>query len=272
MKLSTLIVRSSRTASTRRRRMLAAAAAALLALLLAPALTPTAAAAQPLHRSLGLLPLGPRFVTASSFSPGTRLQTVTVDLAPTGLFDSDLYVAWVCEFDAPGHVQVSDPVNGAWRRGPSETFSDGGGDIALYYVQARYAPRGVTVTISASAPTFISGSVAQYRNMPFAYLDSASIAEQPLSAQSTDADSGQTKFGFGGELLFGSLITGGLPGTVTIGSSQGVPLTQRSIDDSGSALAADVLSTRWGRQHAEFHLQTPNDWYVVAAVFHSGLL
>ncbi|MFD0331474.1 hypothetical protein ACFQZC_33350 [Streptacidiphilus monticola] len=41
-------------------------------------------------------------------------------------------------------MQVSDSVNGAWTRAPgaSEHFGNGGGDIALYYVQnAKAAPR-----------------------------------------------------------------------------------------------------------------------------------
>jgi hypothetical protein len=255
----------------RRKRIIGAAGAALLIAGLAPAASASAAPRQdwsPFGFSFGS---HAHFVEASSFSPGNRLQSVTVPLSSASVFTGDLYVAWVDEYDAPGQVQVSDNVNGKWTRGPSEKFSNGGGDIALYYMRPDFAWRGVTVTISASAPTFISGSVAHYRGMYFASLVSASMAELPLSAGSADADSGPTANVRGGDLVFGSLITGSvLPVAVALGSSQGRPLVQRSIDDSGSAVAADVLSANAGPQHAQFTLQNATDWYAMAAVFRSA--
>jgi hypothetical protein len=255
-------------------RLLGIALVALLVGVLAPAEAQASPRVGPTTQGLGsvLFRDGVEFVGATAFSPAVRQQTVTLQLRPASLFTGGLYIAWVCEYDATGQVQVSDNVDGPWTRGPSERFSNGGGDIALFYLRPSFAPRGATVTISASAPTFISGSVAQYEGIPNARLVTASVAEMPASAQSTTADSGPTAPSGAGDLVFGALITGGLPGTVTLGSSQGRPLVQRAIDDSGSAVAADVLSGNRGQQHASFTLQNATDWYVVGAVFRMSFL
>jgi hypothetical protein len=230
---------------------------------------PTAALAAGPRASVGLLGLGGMsFVQGAAFSPGTPQSSVTVPLTASSLA-GDLLVAWVSQFNAPGQVHVSDSGNGAWARAAGETFSSGSGDIALYFVKPVLALGAVTVTISADAPTFIAGSVAHYQGLGLlGSLDSVVVAEHPASPPSRTVDSGPTAQVGGGEFVFGGLITGGLPGAVALGSSQGQRFQLRATDDSNSALAADVLSSGSGTQSTRMTLQNPTDWYVVCAVFH----
>jgi hypothetical protein len=75
----------------------------------------------------------------------------------------DLLVGWFGESNAAGQVQVSDNLNGTWTRAVSEAFSNGTGDIALYYLaNSQAAPNGLTVTISASAPAYLQEAIADF--------------------------------------------------------------------------------------------------------------
>lgn len=216
--------------------------------------------------SAGLLPGAVQFVEATSFSPGARQTSVSVRMG-SALLTDDLLVAWVAQYDSAGRVVVSDPVDGAWTRGPSLRFSNGGGDIALYWAKPLLALTGVTVTVSAATPTFIAGSVAHYRGLLLGSTGPAAVAEASAAAGSSTIDAGPTPPVPSGDLVFAAEVTGGLPGGVTPGVTAGKQLTLRSVDDSGSAACADVLSSAPGGQHARFTLGQSNDWYAVVATF-----
>ena len=216
--------------------------------------------------SAGLLPGAVQFVEATSFSPGVRQTAVSVHLTPALLTD-DVLVAWVAQYDSTGPVAVSDSVDGAWRRGPSLRFSNGGGDIALYWVKPLLALTGVTVKVSAAQPTFLAGSIAHYRGLLLSSNGPAAVAEASASAGSSSVDAGPTPPVPAGDLVFAAEVTGGQPGSAIPGTSAGRQLTLRAIDDSGSAACADVLSGAAGGQDARFTLGQPNDWYAVVATF-----
>lgn len=216
--------------------------------------------------SAGLLPGAVQFVEATAFSPGVRQTSVSVRMGPALLTD-DLLVAWVAQYDATGRVAVSDPVDGAWTRGPSLRFSNGGGDIALFWVKPLLAPAGLTVRVSSATPTFLAGSIAHYRGLLLSSTGPSAVAEASASAGSSTVDAGPTPSVPAGDLVFAAEVTGGLPGTVTPGVSAGRQLSLRAVDDSGSAACADVLSGAAGPQHARFTLGQSNDWYAVVATF-----
>ena len=216
--------------------------------------------------SAGLLPGAVQFVQATAFSPGVRQTSVSTRMS-SALLTDDLLVAWVAQYDAAGSVRVSDPVDGAWTRGPSLRFSNGGGDIALFWTKPLLALTGVTVTVSASTPTFLAGSIAHYRGLLLSSTGPSAVAEAAASANSTTVDAGPTPPVPAGDLVFAAEVTGGLPGTVTPGQSAGRQLTLRAVDDSGSAACADVLSGAAGGQDARFTLGKANDWYAVVATF-----
>ncbi len=166
-----------------------------------------------------------------------------------------------------GQVQVSDNVNGPWTRGTaSTTFSNGGGDIALYYLQdSAAAPSGLTITISASNPTYLEAALADYSGAATTgALDQTAMAK----GNGTSVDSGPTAAVGAGELVVGGIITGGSPGSITAGSSQGQPFAIRSQTSSGSVDVEDVLASAAGAQDARATFGTATDWYAVAAVFH----
>src|SRR5207247_8488103 len=93
-------------------------------------------------------------------------------------------------YNAPGEVQVADningrwkqsvsfPINGAWVRSDSMTFS-GTGDIALFYREhSGAAPFGLTITVSASAPAYLQGTLADYRFVhPVGALDQVAVSQ-----------------------------------------------------------------------------------------------
>ncbi|MEY9874745.1 chitodextrinase [Streptacidiphilus sp. MAP12-33] len=207
----------------------------------------------------------PAFVQGAANSPGSRTTTATLTLT-SPVTAGHLLVGWFAQYDSPGQVQVSDNVNGAWTRGPaSEHFTNGGGDIALYYVQNAKAAPSLTVTLSASAATYLPGAVAEYSDVAAtAALDQMAVGE----ANSTTVDSGPTASVPGGELVVAGLITGGQPLTVTPGSSQGVPYTMQVFNGSRSTDIAGILSSAPGAQNARFTLANGSDWYAVAAAFH----
>ena len=97
-------------------------------------------------------------------------------------------------------------------------------------------------------------------------LDQAAVAK----GNSTTVDSGPTASVGAGELVVGGIMTGGSPGTVTAGSSQGQAFTIRSQTGSGSADLEDMLVSAAGAQDARATFSSATDWYAVAAVFHAG--
>ncbi|NMI02278.1 fibronectin type III domain-containing protein, partial [Pseudonocardia acidicola] len=209
----------------------------------------------------------PTFVQGAADSPGTRTTSATITMkAPVA--QGDLLVGWFAQYDAPGQVGVSDPVNGTWTRSASEHFTNGGGDLALFYVQnSRAAPAGLTITLSAGAATYLPSAAAEFSGVATTgALDQTAVGE----GVGTAADSTPTSATPAGELVVGALITGGQPLTVTPGSSDGVPLTMEVYNGSRSADVAAVLSGAAGRQDAPFTLATSMDWYAAVATFRPG--
>jgi len=209
----------------------------------------------------------PTFVQGAADSPGTRAMSTTLTL-PSPVGAGHLLVGWFAQYDAAGPVQVSDNVNGAWTRAPaSEHFNNGGGDLALYYVQNTQAAASLTVTLSAAVPTYLPSAVAEYSGVATANaLDQTAVGR----GIGTSADSGPTAAVPGGELVFGAMITGGQPLTVTPGSSQGVPFTLEVYNGSRSCTVEGILSSAPGAQNARFGLATSTDWYAVAATFRAA--
>jgi chitodextrinase len=204
------------------------------------------------------------WVQGGAIATGSRVSTVTITL-PAAVTAGDLLVGWFGQYDSTGQVQVSDNVNGAWTRSAAATtFSSGGGDIALFYVQnAKAAPTGLTVTIAAAVATYLQGSAAEYANMATTNsLDKFSVA----SGSGTTADSGATASVSAGEILISGFMTGTGPGTVTAGGG----MTLHDHTGSYSVDDADVFVTATGAQHAVWTLKTSADWYVVGAVFHTA--
>src|SRR5271155_1105118 len=75
---------------------------------------------------------GITFVQAAAASPTTKATSEKITFSKA-VQNGDLLVGWFAQKNATGQVSVSDNVNGAWTRGPSEEFTNGSGDIALYY-------------------------------------------------------------------------------------------------------------------------------------------
>jgi hypothetical protein len=163
---------------------------------------------------------------------------------------------------------VSDNINGAWTRSVSTTYSNGGGDIALYYLQnSAAAPSGLTITITATNATYLEGALSDYSGVATTgALDQTAVAK----GNSTSVDSGPTASVGADELVVGAILTGGSPGTVTPGSSLGQAFTIRSQTSSGSADLEDVLQSAAGPQDARATFSAATDWYAVAAVFHAA--
>src|SRR5438128_8536298 len=208
----------------------------------------------------------PTWVQGAALSTGSRVSTVTVTLTRP-VAQGDLLVGWFSQYDAPEQVRVSDNVNGTWTRAPgSLTFLSDTGDIALYYREnSQAAPRGMTITVSVSSGTYLQGTVADYSGVALAgSMDEISFARDVGTA----VDTGATAAVGAGELVFAALVTGGSPGSVTPGSSQGVPYTLRAETSSGSSYEADITSSAAGGQHGTATLASATNWFAVCAVFH----
>src|SRR5436189_6090000 len=210
----------------------------------------------------------PTFVQGTAFSTGDRVLTTTVTLT-SPVAGGDLLVGWFSQYNDPGQVQVSDDVNGAWTRAPwALHFMDDTGDIALYYREnSQAAPGGMTVTVSAASAAYLQGTVADYSGVALA----GSLA-QIVTARAPDAaavDTGATAAVDAGELVFAALLTSPAPGSVTPGSSMGVPYTARAQTANGSAFEEDITSSAAGAQQGTAALGAATDWYAVCAVFHS---
>jgi len=211
----------------------------------------------------------PTFVQSGANSTGSRVTSMTIPIA-TSVHAGDLLVGWFGQYDASGQVRVSDNVNGAWTRVGGQTFSNGKGDLALYYVPASAAAAsGLTVTVSAGTATYLSGTAAEYWGVAAA----GSLSTYALGkGQGVSATSGTTTSLPAGSLVFSGLITGGSPGSVAPGSSAGVPFVLRSANGSSSVVAEDVTSSAAGPQLAAFTLGAATDWYAASAVFRAPSL
>src|SRR5439155_17503771 len=207
----------------------------------------------------------PTFVQGTAFSTGDRVLTTTVTLT-SPVAGGDLLVGWFSQYDVPGQVQVSDNVNGAWTRAPESLhFLNDAGDIALYYRENSQAARsGMTITVSAPDAAYLQGTVADYAGIAV-----AGSLDEIVSArgQGTTVDTGATAGVGAGELVFAALLTGGAPGSVTPGSSAGVPYTPRAQTSNGSAFEEDITSSAAGAQQGTATLGAADGWYAVCAVF-----
>lgn len=207
-------------------------------------------------------PPAPSFVQGGATSTGSRVAATTMSFGQS-VSAGDLLVGWFAQYDAGGQVSVSDPVNGTWTRGPGPAdleFSSGTGDIAMYYVTSRAAASGLAVTVSASSPTYLEGSVADYANVATVNpLDHFTYG----NGQSLNATSNPIQSVAAGELVYGALVTGGGPQGVTPGAS----FTARAGTASGSAFEEDLVAAQTGAQGATATLGFPTDWYLMAATF-----
>jgi fibronectin type 3 domain-containing protein len=208
-------------------------------------------------------PPGIHWVQAGTVGTGGTVTTTTLSLT-SAVHAGDLLVGWFGQYNSTGQVRVSDNVNGAWTRGASEAWSTTG-DLALYYVQNSAASAsGVTITIAASTATYLEAAASAYSGVArTGALDKAVVAK----GVGTAADSGATASVGAGELVVGGIITGGSPGSVTAGASQGQTFTMRAQTASGSVDIEDVLSSTAGAQNGRATLKTATDWYAMAAVF-----
>lgn len=209
----------------------------------------------------------PVFVQGVSASTGTRVASMTMTLSKA-VEAGDLLVGWFGQYDAPGQVTVSDAVDGAWTRLQGEPFSHSSGDVALYYVKTKAAlPAGSTVSVAAGAPTYLQAAVGDYWGSAAAGVVAASSV---ASGNGTSADSGATGSVAAGSLVFAALITGGAPGAVSPGTTNGVPLLVRSSTSSRSVVGSDALAASAGPQSGSFALGSATDWYAAAAVFRAA--
>src|SRR5439155_556663 len=164
------------------------------------------------------------YIRSATFATGSRHPATTIAL--TGRVGAgDLLTGWFGQWDAAGQVQVSDSRNGPWARVQGMTYNTGTGDIALYYLaNSKASLTGLTITISASASTYLAGTVGEYSGAAVASpLDQFAMR----SGSGTSVDSGPSGAVPAGELIFGALTANNSPGSVTGGSSAGLTLTVR---------------------------------------------
>src|SRR5207253_2355473 len=142
------------------------------------------------------------YIRSATFATGSRNPATT--LALTGRVGAgDLLTGWFGQWDAAGQVQVSDSLNGPWARVQGMTYNTGTGDIALYYLaNSKASLTGLTITISASASTYLAGTVGEYSGAAVASpLDQFAMR----SGSGTSVDSGPSGAVPAGELIFGAL-------------------------------------------------------------------
>jgi hypothetical protein len=204
------------------------------------------------------------YVQGAALAAGSPVTTQTLTFSQP-VAAGDLLVGWFAQYSSPGQVTVSDNVNGTWTRSVSETFSSGGGDIALFFLpDSSAAPGGLTITVTAPAATYLQSSAAEYSGVSATSpLDQAALD----SGYGTSASTGVTSAVPAGELVYSALTTGGNPGSVTPGTTQGIAYTARASTGSGSVYEQDVTSAAAGAQQGTATLGTATDWYAVAATF-----
>jgi hypothetical protein len=203
-------------------------------------------------------------VQGTAASPGSRQTSLTLTLSQP-VAAGDLLVGWYGQYNAPGQVQVSDNVNGTWTRGQSEPFTSGTGDIALEYVaNSKAAPKGLTITVKASAAAYLQEAIADFRGVATV----APLASAVVGHGSTTAISmGPTASVPSNDLLIGATITAGQPGSILAGASQGVPYVVDVQNGSASASLEDILATAAGPQTATATLGAASTSYTVVAAF-----
>ncbi|MGH3168133.1 MAG: choice-of-anchor Q domain-containing protein, partial [Trebonia sp.] len=213
-------------------------------------------------------PSGTQAVQGGSVSTASKVTSATITLSAP-VHAGDLLVGWFGQYNSSGQVTVADSVNGAWTRSAaSTTFGSGSGDIALYYRQnSAAAPNGLAITISSPSATYIEGVAAEYSGVATSGAFNQAVAAK---GNSTTVDSGPTAAVGAGELVVGAIVTGGSPGTVTPGVTQGTAFTMRSQTGSGSADLEDVPASAAGAQDATANFSSATDWYAVAAVFNAS--
>ena len=208
-------------------------------------------------------PIG--FVQGASVSTGSQATSVTLQFGqPVGA--GDLLVGWFGQYNSSGQVKVSDNVNGAWTRvtTASTTFGSGG-DLAFYYLQNAKPSSGLTITISATSATYLQGAVSEFSGVATSgAFDQAAAA----SGNGTSVATGATAAVGAGELVVGGIVTGGQPGTVTPGSSQGQPFVMGTHTSVGSADMEDIVSSTAGTQQSTATFTSATDWHAGVAVFH----
>ena len=204
------------------------------------------------------------YVQGAAQTTGSAVATQTLTFAQP-VAAGDLLVGWFAQYNAAGRVSVSDSVNGTWTRSVSETFSSGGGDIALYFLSgSKAAPNGLTITVSGSSATYLQSSAAEYSGVAsVSPLDQAAVA----SGYGISVDTGVTSDVPAGELVYSALTTGGYPAGVTPGASRGVAYAARASTSSGSAYEQDITAAAAGGQQGTASLGSATDWYAVAATF-----
>ena len=205
------------------------------------------------------------YVQGNSFSTAP-LTSTTVSLSQP-VHAGDLLVGWFAQYGAPGQVQVSDNVNGTWTRAPgSLAYQNDGGDIALYYLTGAAASgSGVKITVSASAATYLDGTVAEYSGVAAAGALDQTVAARGVG---TSVSTGSTPAVAAGDLVYMAMVTGQPAGTVTPGSSQGTAYATRISANSGSVDEFDITSAQAGAQQGTATASTSTDWYAVTATFH----
>ena len=204
------------------------------------------------------------YVQGAAQVTGSAVTTQTLTFSQP-VAAGDLLVGWFAQYNASGHVTVSDNVNGTWTRSVSETFSSGGGDIAMFFLpNSVAAPHGVTITVTATSATYLQSSAAEYSGVSATNpLDQAALN----SGYGTSVSTGLTSAVPAGELVYSALTTGGNPGSVTPGSTQNVTFTPRASTSTGTAYEQDVTSAAAGAQQGTATLASATDWYAVAATF-----
>lgn len=209
------------------------------------------------------------FVQAAAISPGTKTTSINATFTRP-VTQGDLLVGWFAQYNSSGQVTVTDSMGNQWARtGYTEKFSNGGGDIALFYTYAIRSAPALTITLHALTATYLPYAVAEYSGIPVGTAPvTGAIAEKNTGANSAQIVAGPSANVPAGDLVFGAELCGGQPATFTVGSTQGVPFAERAINsDSGAAGVEDVLSGAAGGQNSSFTISSPTDWYSVVAVF-----
>jgi hypothetical protein len=209
---------------------------------------------------------GATFVQAASGSPGNQVASETITFGQP-VQQGDLLVGWIAQYNAAGQVAISDSAGDSWTRVASETFGNGGGDIALVTARATVSSSTLRLTISASGSTYLPYNLADYHVKSGALVASA-IAEKPWSDNSAVATASTASAVPAGDLVVGSVITGAAPSSYTLATTQGRSYTQRATNsDSTSTVVADVLACNAGTQNATFTESEVTDSYTAVAVF-----
>ncbi len=205
------------------------------------------------------------FVQGTSFDNASGAASVSVALSQP-VNAGDLLVGWFAQWGSAGDVQVSDNVNGTWTRAPDTEQFGSSGDIALYYLAgSKAAAGGITITVSATAGADFQGAVAEYSGVA---TSNAFGLMSVSSGNSTGVNSGATTPVVAGQLVYAAEVTGVSSGSPpTVGSSDGIPYTERESTPQGSAFEEDITAGAAGAQSGTATLAKSTDWYAVVATF-----